>query len=64
MILEANRISVAEARERLKASPPALLVCGYDDDRCRSIAIPGALTFPELNGRLGSVPKEQEIIFY
>ncbi len=64
MILEANRISVSEARERLKASPPALLVCGYDDDRCRSIAIPGAMTYPELSGRLASIPKNQEIIFY
>ena len=64
MILEANRISVSEARERLKASPPALLVCAYDDDRCRSIPIAGATTYPELNQRLASIPKEQEIIFY
>jgi len=65
MILEANRISLPEAKEQLKGSPPALLACAYDDEqKCRSLPIPGALNLRELNERLPSLPKEQTVIFY
>jgi hypothetical protein len=65
MILEANRISVPEAKEHLKQSPPALLACAYDDEpKCASLPLPGALNLRELNERLTSMSKDQEIIFY
>jgi len=65
MILEANRISVPEAKEHLKQSPPPQHPCAYDDEsKCASLPISGALNLRELNGRLASMSKDQEIIFY
>jgi len=61
----AVRISPAETRARLKAQPPALLVCAYDDEaKCTSMKIPGSLTLRELLDRLPSLLRTQEIIFY
>lgn len=65
MILPSNRVSASWTRDHLKGRPPMLLVCAYDDEeRCRSIRIPEAITFRELSGRLPSLSKEQELIFY
>jgi len=42
-----------------------LLICAYDDEeRCRSIRIPEAISFRELSDRKSSLSKEQELIFY
>ena len=63
--MAATRISPAETRERLRARPPALLVCAYDDEqKCAAMRIPGSLTLQELNARLSSLPVTQEIVFY
>ena len=44
---------------------PMLLICAYDDEeRCRSIRIPEAISFRELSDRKSSLSKEQELIFY
>ena len=59
-----ERISAQEARDRAR-SGRALLVCGYDDEaKCRGLGVEGAITHPELVGRLGSLPRDQEIIFF
>ena len=61
----AVRISPAETRARLKAQPPALLVCAYDDEaKCRQNPIEGAITLQELQAREKTLPKTQELIFY
>jgi len=65
MILQANRVSASWTRDHLKGRPPMLLICAYDDEeKCRSIRIPEAISFRELNERLSSLPKDQELIFY
>jgi len=62
--MDVPRISAAEARQRVQHGQ-ALLVCGYDDDsKCRSMALEGAITLTDLQRRLGSLPKNQELIFY
>jgi hypothetical protein len=62
--MDVPRISPAEARRRVQQGQ-ALLVCGYEDDsKCRSMALEGAITVHELQRRLASLPKGQELIFY
>jgi hypothetical protein len=58
-----ERVSVQDAR-RAAEGGRALLVCAYDDARCARIRLQGSLTTHELEQRMASVPREQEIIFY
>ncbi len=60
---EIERVSAEEARSRAKAGN-AILVCAYDDQRCEGKMLEGALTRKELEGKLSSLSKEQEIIIY
>ena len=61
---EPERIDVREASARLK-SGTALLVCAYDDEgRFKALHLEGAISLREPRSRLGSLPKDQEIIFY
>ena len=63
-MVEPERIGVEEVRRKLK-SGEVLLVCAYDDeDRFRSMHLEGAISFPEFEARLPSLPKDQEIVFY
>ena len=65
MISEANRVTVSWTQDHLRGPNPALLVCAYDDEeKCRSMRIPGSMTLGELNQRLPSLSENQEIIFY
>jgi len=65
MISEANRVSPSWVRERLQGPDPSLLVCAYDDEeRCRSIRIPGSITLRELNEQLPSFDRDKTIVFY
>ena len=65
MIGEANRVPSTWVRERQKGSDPVLLVCAYDDEeRCRSIRIPGSITIRELREQLPSIPQDKDIVFY
>ena len=60
---QAPRISVAEARRRVKAG--SLLVCAYDDENtCRQHHLDGALHMAALQTRVATLPKETEIVFY
>ena len=61
---EVPRISAEEAREHVQGGR-ALLVCAYDDDaKCGQMRLEGAITMSELRQRLGSLPKNQEIVLY
>ncbi|HEX9818863.1 MAG TPA: ArsR family transcriptional regulator [Methylomirabilota bacterium] len=43
----------------------ALLVCAYEDEsKCQRMRLDGALTLRELQERLATLPRSQEIIFY
>ena len=58
------RVSPEEAREKV-SSGSTLLVCAYDDDeKFSAMKLEGAIPYSEFKLRSGSLPKEQEIIFY
>jgi hypothetical protein len=60
----APRIPVEEAHRKVVAGD-ALLVCAYDDDRCKQLELEGSITRRELESRLlPSIPQDSEIIFY
>jgi hypothetical protein len=59
----APRIPVEEARRKVVAGE-ALLVCAYDDERCKQLDLEGSITRKELESRLTSIPRDTEIIFY
>jgi len=59
-----ERISPEEAWRDV-AGGRALLVCAYDDEsKCQRLRLEGAITLHDLQRRLESVPKSQELIFY
>ena len=61
---EAERINPDAAHEKVEAGE-AVLVCAYEDEqKCRSMRLEGSISLKELEERLGSVPKQREIIFY
>jgi hypothetical protein len=65
MIAEPNRVSPSWVREHQGGSDPAVLVCAYDDEeKCRSIRIPGSITLRELNEHLSTLGPEKELVFY
>jgi hypothetical protein len=58
------RIGAREAHEEVQAGR-AIFVCGYDDEeKCRRLHLEGAISFNEFVGRLPSVSRDQEVIFY
>ena len=47
------------------AEGKALLVCAYADEvKCGWMRFDGSITLSELEARLPSLPRDQEIIFY
>ena len=61
---EASLIGVEEARRKLVAKE-ALLVCAYmDEAKCNRNKLEGAITLSELQSRLASLSKDQELIFF
>ena len=58
-----ERIPPTAAKAKLDAGE-ALMVCSYNDARCRDMLIQGALLKSELEERLASLDKDREIIFY
>ena len=58
-----ERIAPEEARKSVQAGK-ALLVCSYDDRKCETRLLEGALLRSEFEGRLSSLSEGQEIIFY
>ena len=61
--MEIDRISVIEARKWVKMGD-ALLVCSYEDNRCKTMLLEGAILKSEFESKLPSLPKTQPIIFY
>lgn len=61
---DASRIGVEEARRKVTAGE-ALLVCAYDDEeKCRKINLQGSINMAQFTSRVGTLPKNQEVIFY
>ena len=59
-----ERISVADARRKVRANE-ALLVCAYDDDaKCKKVNLDGSLSLTSFQSKAASLPKSQEIIFF
>jgi len=58
-----ERIGVTDARMQVQEKT-ALLVCSYDDDRCRPILLEGAILQSEFEAKLPTLVKTQPIIFY
>lgn len=64
MITQANRVPVSYVRDRQNAGG-VQLVCAYDDEeKCRSLRLPGSITLRELNDRLPSLSQDRELVFY
>jgi hypothetical protein len=61
--MEIDRISVIDARQMVR-SGDAILVCSYDDERCKEILLEGAILKSEFESKLPSLYKTQPIIFY
>jgi len=59
------RISAQEARSKMLAPNPPLLVLAYEDDRkFQDLGVEGAIPFSEFQSTLAHLSKDQEIIFY
>jgi rhodanese-related sulfurtransferase len=64
VMADVQRISVEEARRKVKANE-ALLVCAYDDaEKYKKLNLEGSISFSSFQSRLSSLPKNKEIIFY
>ena len=58
------RIAPAEARRRVQTGG-ALLVCAYEDDaKYQNLKLDGSMSLHELEKKLPSLTRDQEIIFY
>jgi hypothetical protein len=61
---EPLRINAAETRQHVQAGK-ALLVCAYADGAAFArYHLDGAISLADFQARAGSLPREQEIIFY
>lgn len=62
---EATRRSPEEVRARLESGGDVLLVCAYaDETKFKGARLEGAISLGALNGKLPSLSKHAEIIFY
>ncbi len=63
--MDVRRISVKEVHRRMRNHADLLLVCAYDTpERFREMELEGAISWPEFQKRLPSLPKDQGIVFY
>ena len=58
-----ERIGPDQTREKVR-SGDALLVCAYNDDKCKPLLLENAILLSEFEAKLPSLTKNQEIIFY
>jgi hypothetical protein len=58
-----KRINVAEAQKMVQKGD-ALLVCSYDDEKCKAILLEGAILKSKFESKLPSLSKTKPIIFY
>jgi hypothetical protein len=63
-VMPAVRIGPEETYQKVKAGQ-ALLVCSYDNEHVyQKMHLEPSISFGELQKRLPSLPKDQEIVFY
>lgn len=61
----APRIHADELRRKLAQGNETMFVCAYDDPaKCKKFALDGSMTFQELEAKLPTLPKSQEIVFF
>ena len=58
-----KRIDPEEARAKVQAGK-ALLVCSYDDGKCKDMLLEGAMLLSTFESKVSSLSMDQEIIFY
>ncbi|MCJ7687408.1 MAG: hypothetical protein MUO68_24295 [Desulfobacteraceae bacterium] len=58
-----KRIDPEEARAKVQAGK-ALLVCSYDDGKCKVMLLEGAMLRSTFESKVSSLSMDQEIIFY
>jgi hypothetical protein len=58
-----QRIGAEETRAKVQAGK-AVLVCSYDDGKCKDILLEGAMLRSTFESKVSSFPKGQEVIFY
>lgn len=62
---EPQRIGAQDVRNKLLAGEPTLLVCAYDQpDALSRVGLEGAIGLSTFQERVGSLSKDQEIVFY
>lgn len=63
-MVEVARVTAREGHDRVSAGR-ALLVCAYEDPaRFAAHRLEGAISIQEFRARRGTLPRDQEIIFY
>lgn len=63
-MFEPIRVSTEEANKKV-TSHEAILVCAYEDEqKYRNAALEGAISLQEFRGKVETLTKTQEIIFY
>ncbi len=61
---EPERVSASEVYDKVKEGKAAL-VCAYEDDeKCNRMHLEGAINFSEFKQKIGSLPKDEDIVFY
>ena len=61
---DARRIRPDEAYRKV-VSGEASLICAYEDDeKCRQIALAGAIPLSQFEAELPRLPRNRELIFY
>jgi hypothetical protein len=60
---EVPRVTPREVRERMASGAEVRLVCAYDDEeKCKELALQGAVPLTELEGR--DLDPSAELVFY
>jgi hypothetical protein len=61
----AQRISVNDVRQKLGRRDGLLFVCAYDDDqKWKDAGVMGSMPYSQLQAKLGTLPKTQEVVFF
>jgi rhodanese-related sulfurtransferase len=65
MATSVERINPQQAHAHMRADEKALLVCAYDsEEQFQQNRLEGAISLSAFASRVGTIPKEREIIFY
>ena len=60
-----KRVNALHVHTCLRSGRPCLLVCAYENDaKFRQAVLEGAISFGEWERRMGSLPRDLEVIFY